>query len=356
MGSPVESLNFENYRWKVDATEVEVTKHLGRSCLRLRGGIASVAEARLENGILEFDMAFPRMRGFMGGIWRVKDTDNFEWFYVRPHQSGNPDATQYTPVFHGLAGWQLYHGDCYAVPVKHRFDHWTHVKIVFSGVNADIYLGDTDTPALLVDELKRAPEPGTVGVGVATVGSAHFSNLTFQPMDAPRMQPRIRAAQPVPEGLITSWSVSEAFPENALDAMIALDRAVVQRWTRLQSERTGVTNLARIQGIRDGKNTAFAGIGIHSDRQRLAELNFGFSDRVRVYLNRQLLFRGNDAYQSRDYRFLGSIGFFDTLWLPLKEGQNELLMAVSEDGGGWGVQARFPDPSGLIVHELMSGP
>jgi len=38
----------------------------------------------------------------------------FEHFYIRPHQSGNPDANQYTPVFNGVSAWQLYHGALYA--------------------------------------------------------------------------------------------------------------------------------------------------------------------------------------------------------------------------------------------------
>ena len=45
--------------------------------------------------------------------------------------------------------------------------------------------------------------------------------------------------------------------------------------------------------------------------------------------------------------FLGSIGWFDTLYLPLVQGPNEFVVAVSESFGGWGVQARFPDAAGL---------
>ena len=47
------------------------------------------------------------------------------------------------------------------------------------------------------------------------------------------------------------------------------------------------------------------------------------------------------GYRSRDYRFLGSIGWYDTVWLPLEQGENELVLAVSETFGGWGVQARL---------------
>ncbi len=66
-----------------------------------------------------------------------------------------------------------------------------------------------------------------------------------------------------------------------------------------------------------------------------------------MYLNGRALYRGDDTYRSRDYRFLGSIGYYDTLYLPLAEEDNELVAAVSEDFGGWGVQARFTDRADL---------
>ena len=66
-------------------------------------------------------------------------------------------------------------------------------------------------------------------------------------------------------------------------------------------------------------------------------------DRIRVYLNNKLLYTGNNNYRSRDYRYLGTIGYFDEIILYLKNGRNVLLLAISEDFGGWGVMAKFPD-------------
>ena len=100
-------------------------------------------------------------------------------------------------------------------------------------------------------------------------------------------------------------------------------------------------NLARVQGIRDGRNTALARTTIHAEHARTRLLELGFSDRAVVYLNGVALYRGDDTYRSRDYRFLGSIGWYDSLHVPLVEGENELVVAVSEDLGGWGVQARL---------------
>jgi hypothetical protein len=35
------------------------------------------------------------------------------------------------------------------------------------------------------------------------------------------------------------------------------------------------------------------------------------------------------------------VGFFDTIYLPLKAGNNEISFAISEYFGGWGVMAKF---------------
>jgi hypothetical protein len=348
---------FDSGRWQCSAAESGVTDHLGRRSLYLKSGTATAGGLRAADGWLEFDVAFTGERGFMGGIWRVQDAGNYEEFYLRPHQSGNQDATQYTPVWNGVSGWQLYHGRRYTVPVTHRFDEWTRVKILFAGEQAEIYVGDMSEPVLLVEDLKRPVEPGGVGVSAGNFATAHFSNFAFTAASAPPMLGRQAPArlrqppEPVPPGVIPAWRVSDAFREKALDGKAALgrDEMAARRWTRLATERSGLANLARVQGIELAKNTVFARAVIAADRAQAKELAFGWSDRIRVYLNGRLLFRGDDTCRSRDYRFLGSIGYFDALYLPLAEGENELLMAVSEDQGGWGVQAKLADLAGLSL-------
>ena len=112
-------------------------------------------------------------------------------------------------------------------------------------------------------------------------------------------------------------------------------------WTTLEAEPSGLVNLARTTGIVGDRNTVLARATIHSEHARTRSLAFGFSDRAVVYLNGHALYRGDDTYRSRDHRFLGSIGLWDTLYLPLEAGANELVVAVSEDFGGWGVLARL---------------
>jgi hypothetical protein len=350
---PAQTVPFDSGRWQWNATESRVEDHLGRKSLFLKGGTAFVTDARFANGSIEFDVAFSGERGFMGGVWRAQDDKNYEEFYLRPHQSGNPDATQYTPVFHGIEGWQLYHGPRYTVPITHRFNEWTHVKILFAGARAEVYVRDMEKPVLFVDGLKRGSEPGGVGVTVGDFAPAHFSSFSFQAMESPPIQGKAGVLDPVPPGTISSWRVSDVFPEGSLEGRDSLgaEEVAARQWTRLETERSGLANLARLQGIERRQNTVFARKVVVADRDRIKQLDFGFSDRVRVYLNGRLLFRGNDAARSRDYRFLGSIGYWDTLYLPLRKGENEILLAVTEEAGGWGIQAKLPDLAGIALQD-----
>ena len=64
-------------------------------------------------------------------------------------------------------------------------------------------------------------------------------------------------------------------------------------------------------------------------------------------MNGKLVYGGNNSFRTRDYRYLGTIGFFDSLYLDLKEGDNEILLAIKEGFGGWGMKARIDDLSGI---------
>ncbi len=133
-----QTIPFDSDRWEFDARESRVEEYLGRQSLFLKGGLALVKDSKFLNGVVEFDIAFSPERTFVGTVWRVLDKNNYEEFYFRPHQSGNPDANQYTPNFNGVAGWQLYYGEDYSAPVRYRFNEWMHVKIVVAGKQAEV--------------------------------------------------------------------------------------------------------------------------------------------------------------------------------------------------------------------------
>lgn len=62
---------------------------------------------------------------------------------------------------------------------------------------------------------------------------------------------------------------------------------------------------------------------------------FALNDEVSVFLDGQILYRGRSAQNFRAPGFLGIVNpENDTIYLPLKKGPNELILAVSERGGG----------------------
>jgi hypothetical protein len=349
-------------RLAISAAESRVATFAGRPALFLRLGSAMVEGLSFTDGIIEFDVALPQERCFAGAVFRAEDdktapgstpTASYESFYLRAHQSGNPDANQYTPVFHGVAGWQLYTGEGFSAPTRYPFGEWIAVRIVVAGSRAEVSVGDLELPAVSIGELGRPVAAGEVGLQVFGPTGAWFSALRVTPQAAPPLRGQPPTPAVAPPGSLLSWSVSDAFPEAELEGRTALGpgEKEARRWTALHAERSGVVNLARVQGIGDGRDTAFARATLRCARAGVKELRFGFSDRVRVYLDGTLLYAGRDGYGSRDYRFLGTIGGHDSVYLPLAAGEHELWLAVSDDGGGWGLLAWFPDPEGLVLAE-----
>ena len=98
-----QAVPFETELWDWEPAERRLTEHLGRECLRLESSTATVAGVELLDGTIEVDLAMGPERGFYGVVWRLQDDENFESFFVRPHQTGNPDAIQYTPVSNDIS-------------------------------------------------------------------------------------------------------------------------------------------------------------------------------------------------------------------------------------------------------------
>jgi hypothetical protein len=324
---------FDSEAWNWADAGHGASTFAGRPSLLAGGDAAVLLDHELEDGTIELELGIGRQRGFYGVVWRARDAENFESFYVRPHQVGNPDAVQYTPVFNGIPCWQLYHHEGFWAPVSFPLDDWFRIRVVFAGGQAEIYVGDLDAPAL-VSWLKLPAGPGRVGVLVGGEG-VHLSEFSVE--ETASLQASLPPPAPPPEGVIRAWEVSDAFAEGELEGALADTRS----WTPVESEPSGLVNLARVQGIPDGRNTALARTRIDAREAETRVLTLGFCDRGIVYLNGRPLYRGDDTYRSRDYRFLGSIGWYDALYLPLEAGENELAIAVSEDLGGWGVQARL---------------
>lgn len=330
----------------------EIVEYRGRKAMKLQNAVIKNTKIMFGNGTIEFDIALPHDRGFSGIRFHVGTGDKgpaMEEFYIRPHQRGNPDATQYTPVFNFLAGWQLYHGPQYSNDHNFEADTWQHVKIVVSGTRADIYLNDMENVALAIPELKSGINAGGIELFSNRI-PAYFANLQLTENASPSLTGKPTPLPPTPDSRISSWAVSSAFSDDSLGEPGTLKVNVDELdWVVVASEEDGITNIARFAKLSAEANTSLARVTLTAQSARTTILKFGYSDKVRVYLNGEELYRGTNGFRSRDYRYLGTIGLFDEVPLRLKKGRNELILAVTESFGGWGVMGDIKERSGLNV-------
>ena len=342
------SVPFDSDRWEIFGDEAEMVTYKGKSSFFAKQSGAILKDANFKNGTITFNIAVPEQRAFPGVYFRMENDNNYEEFYIRPHQSGNPDAAQYTPVYNGITGWQLYHGPGFSGQMSYEFDVWMPAKIVIRGDEADIFVNDLEKPLIHVNDLKRDPISGALGLR-GTPEGVYFSDFKYS-TDAPA--PLVGSSEEEKQAdanTITQWAVSAAFNEADLAKKTMLGKAhrQDQKWKPYKTEPSGLLNLAQTAVRSDETNTVFAKVNINSDSEQIQKLTIGFSDRAKIYLNGQILFGGQDGFRSRDYRYLGTIGYFDDVYLPLKAGDNELIIAVSENFGGWGLQAKFESTTGI---------
>lgn len=359
---------FDSSAWTYKGKGVIPEFYEGESALYLKASGAELAAAAFQNGVIEFDMYFKDLWTFSGFYFRVQDEMNFEELYFRPHRRGSPDAYQYCPRLNGKASWQLYHDqhsgvytgnpefypagalNGYNGKIDIPLDRWMHVKFVVAGNQAELYLDNETTPSFFINEFKGPDAKGAVGIYTGW-GGVHFANFSvINNEDQELSSPRNMSFEPL-ENRIKSWQVSNTLEESKFEvAQLSSEFSNELKWTKLASENSGITNLSRIATVEGKKNTVIARLDIQADEEMIKALTLGYSDRLAVYCNGQKIYAGTNGYRTRDFRYLGTIGLFDEVYLPLKQGKNVIYCVVSESFGGWGVMAQI-DRAGIKIKE-----
>ncbi len=344
-------------RWELEG-QAKPAEYQGRKCLFLDGGAATLKDLDFRDGVVDVDVSTPAKRGFFGIQFRIAgDAGNAEWVYLRQHKSGLPDALQYTPVLSTGLNWQIYNGPGFTGAVDIPKDSWFHLRLEVAGAQAKLYVGDMEKPALVMDDLKSGVQKGQVALAVLT-GATYFSNFEIRTTPDAAWQRRL---PPMPPGTLTKWSLSpvyDALARNLEKALTPAESGAIA-WQDVEAEPPGFVVLYRyreaphpkvsFQGDfskrlepQPGMKVVYARTTVESDRDQVKKLSIGYSDDVSVFLNGRILYRGRSAQGFRDPGFLGIVNpENDTVYLPLKKGSNELLLAVSELGGGWGFICRL---------------
>jgi hypothetical protein len=357
-GVQAESIPMNSPRWQLKG-DAKVAQYLGRSCLWLQDGAASLKDFEMTDGVIDVDMAGSGARGFYNILFRTQADGNGERVYLRPHKTGLDDAQQYTPTLNGASAWQIYNGPGFTRAVDVPRAVWFHVRLEITGAQAKLYVNDMREPSLVVNDLKSGLRKGGIGLE-----GAYFSNFEVRETPPSAWE---RHEPTMPVTTITRWSLSPSLDALAHDLERPLPKSQVtaMSWQDIVAEPPGFVVINRYRRspeviptfARDfskrldpqkGMQVVYARTTIVSERDQIKKLNIGYSDDVSVFLNDKIHYRGRSAQRFRDPGFLGIVNpENDAVYLPLKKGHNELMLAVSELTGGWGFICRFDNMDGI---------
>lgn len=349
-GFSQEHVPLDTIHWDFAAKAYVLEPFKGKESVYLQTGSMTLKDTEFFNGTIEYDIYMTETRGFPGVNFRLNGSDS-EVFYFRPHQSGNPDANQAIALFKGITPWQFYFGPKYSFVYQYPVDEWMHVKLVVKDDKAQIFLDHSDTPNLSW-QLFHEAKSGKIQLTGGLANGVHLANFKVNPSEVELKDFKPGDREPI-KGAISQWQLSDKFDEKLLESTSKFSSLINNRtWGKKISLEEGVAaNISRSVALRGDipGNTVFAKVTVTSEKEETRLFEFGYSDRVVVILNGVPIYKGNNRFRSRDYRFLGTIGLFDAVYLNLKKGENTLLLAVSEDFGGWLVTGRFPNPEGLKI-------
>src|SRR5215471_8653798 len=237
------SLPPDSPRWQLDG-EAKVAEFQGRKAIRLDGGDAIVKDFTMRDGVIDVDVATTAKRGFFGFDVRIdNDGRNMEEIYLRPHQSGYPDAMQYTPVFSTGRNWQLYNGPGFTGQIDIPKNEWFHMRLVLTGAQAKLYVKDMDKPALEMTDLKTGNQTGQIAL-MDLFGETFYTN--FEVHTTPDV-PWERHLPAMPPNTLTRWSISpsyDALQHNLEKALTPAEIAAIQ-WQQVEAEPPGTVTLYR---------------------------------------------------------------------------------------------------------------
>ena len=360
--APARDLPFTDPAWKTADPKARVEMVGGRSALRLTTGTSTRRDIEVKDGTIEFDLWSTAERAFAYLHFRMQSDDEFEAIYFRLHKSRLPDAIQYDPFYQRVGNWQLFHGPESTAAADLPAGRWIHVRLVLSGEKAALFLDGAKEPSLAIPKLARGARGGYFALrsflGANIKGDVEppssFANVVVKPdvvdYDFSRV---VEKKEPALPGLITQYRFSPAFaPADGPLRAIPTTLGDPKTWPVVTSLPSGLVVIGSAVRIPDGLRRVgtVASFHVRAEQAGVKRLRLGFSDEVSAFLNGQLLFSGDQRYFFNFPRQEGLIHLDQaSLYLPLKQGDNEIRLAISEVFGGWGVMAQFEDPTGLVI-------
>ncbi|MEL6303558.1 MAG: hypothetical protein AAFQ20_02100 [Bacteroidota bacterium] len=342
----------EKANWEFPNDMVDYTTFEGQQAAVIKKGaggqMLTLKDVEFSTGTIEFDVYLGESN-FIGISFHKQNETEGKWFYLRTHAVGKPhlgDAIQYCPTVKGVNLWNLY--PQYQSAAVLKANAWNHIKLEVGKAQMLIYVND-ENPTLLISELLGDSSNGSIAFN----GEGMFANLTLH-------------HQKYPENLDTvGWDATTKNPRYIRDwqttAPILFESGrdvtdedlptVDTAWSKIETERAGLVNLSRAFAPReDGKRQlVWLKTTFTANENKIKKLDLGFTDEVWMYVNGQLLYLDKNYYRQPIMKAPNGRCSVEnsSIEVPLKKGENEILIAVGNDFFGWGLVARWQNQGRL---------
>ncbi|OOQ60208.1 hypothetical protein [Mucilaginibacter pedocola] len=358
------NIPFEPARWDTTMQKVEFTTYKGAKAMKILPGNKQVLlkDVTFTNGTIEFDTqpVDVTKSGFLSIYFRRQDAKESELVYLRcakDETAQRNDAIQYAPIIHGVNLWDLmphYQG---SAPIKN--EDWNHFKLVISGQQMKVYLNNMEKPVL---EIPRLESNATAG-GLAFDGQAYFANLVIKPNQIEWLSPQPGADLTNHDiNYIRRWDVTASqFLEKGRELLREDLPTDTTKWQPIVAERRGLINLTRVYGgienrgggVQNKNRYVWLKTKIRCAKAQTVKMQLGFSDEVYVFINGGLIYTDKNQYPQPIRKYPdGRMDIANsTFEIPLKEGDNELVIGVSAYFYGWGIAARMMNMEGITVQQ-----
>ncbi|HZY77888.1 MAG TPA: hypothetical protein VFE50_00100 [Cyclobacteriaceae bacterium] len=345
--TPNYSIPFTPDKWDFQPGTAEFVDYKGRKAMKINSGNAVLKNTVFKDGTIEYDVE--ATGGHLFGF-RRKDNQEQESFYFRLQRAGDKlanDGIQYAPFINGVLLWDMY--PAYQGPTPYRKGEWNHVKIVVSGKQMRLYVNNGAEPVLSIPALDANTTEGTI----AFQETSYVSNLEIKPNVTENLSPEAGVDLTRHDmSYIRKWSYAPPSPldENA-EANLPMKPKAEAFTDSISAERLGLVNLTRKLGGNEQRRVVWLKAKITTDKPVSTILKLGISDEAWVYLNNQMVGVGKNLYRQTPMRMYpnGRISI-DNARMPIKlvQGDNELLIAVTNDFYGWGLIAQLESMDGVI--------
>ncbi|HCW09249.1 MAG TPA: hypothetical protein DGG95_17980 [Cytophagales bacterium] len=322
--------------WDNDGNKISKTPELFKNfnAIDLQNNeIALLENKKVENFRIELDIAGA---GMAGVGFRGNDFFNYEFVYFRITSGGTKAAIQYVPVWNGSTGWMLYAPSLYGGIANYYEDEWFHVAIEVANKNLKVFVNNSSTPNVEVKLLHNDLKKGNLFLK-SEFSACHFANVKLKEVPSLKDKSAEEATSNQNQyQYLTNWQISEQFTFNEPMAFWAYPRVEqeLKGWQPARADKNGIVNLSKY--FKHPQQTVAASISLSAKDTVTKKLVFDYSYTMTVVLNSRIIFSGKE---------MDNFGVMtdgeQSIDLPLKQGENQLMFYITGDSDVYGNQKKY---------------